>query len=367
MERLMGSPTFEDAMKRAVSTGKDRAIAEGYGAFNPGVTVENGLIKFTKTKPTGVPQYPNLQYWDSVKRELDSMSNVARRQGDTSSVAGNLATTLRDELDHQVPSYGAARGFASQFFGENNALEAGQKLAGKKVTPDVIQKAMFKMKPDEKDLFREGYASDWANRVIGNMSQTRDITKAMFNSPNERARAEAVFGPSGVRQIEARMTLETVMDGARKAMGNSTTARQLIEAGLAGGALEGYLSGWDPTHIGMGALSGAGARKMLGAEMATGARKMIGKVDARTARYVADLLVSDDPRRLQQGLGLAVRSQKIMDGLKRVANTLFLSGAAPQGREAGIGVMPMIQGAAGAHADDDPRLDVYRSAGQKQP
>jgi len=80
MERLMGSPTFEDAMKRAVSTGKDRAIAEGYGAFNPGVTVENGLIKFTKTKPTGVPQYPNLQYWDSVKRELDSMANVARRQ-----------------------------------------------------------------------------------------------------------------------------------------------------------------------------------------------------------------------------------------------------------------------------------------------
>jgi len=67
-------------------------------------------------------------------------------------------------------------------------------LAGKKVAPDIIQKAMFKMKPDEKDLFREGYASDWANRVIGNMSQTRDITKAMFNSPNERARAEAVFG-----------------------------------------------------------------------------------------------------------------------------------------------------------------------------
>ena len=56
------------------------------------------------------------------------------------------------------------------------------------------------------------------------------------------------------------MTLETNMDGARRAMGNSTTAWQLIETGLAGGALEGYLSGWDPTHVGAAFLSGPGAR-----------------------------------------------------------------------------------------------------------
>jgi hypothetical protein len=160
---------------------------------------------------------------------------------------------------------------------------------------------MRQMSPQEQDLFREGYASDWANRVIGNMSETRDITKAMFNSPNERARAAAVFGPAGMEKIQARMTLETIMDGARKAMGNSTTARQLIEAGLAGGALEGYLSGWDPTHMGAGFLSGAGARKMVGSEMAAGARHLIGRVDARTARNVAGLLTSDDPAQLKRG------------------------------------------------------------------
>ena len=237
IEQMMGSPSFTKAMRGAVSSGQDRAVTEGYGAFNPGVTIDpGGTIRFNKG-PTGVPIFPNLQYWDAVKRELDDMAGSAMRSGEKGQggVLSKMANTLRSELDKQVPSYADARGFASKFFGESNALEAGRNLAGKKVDPAVITSAMKKMKPDEQELFREGYASDWANRVISNVSDTRDITKAMFNSPNERARAAAVFGQAGLDKMQTRMTLETIMDGARKAMGNSTTARQLIEAGLAGG------------------------------------------------------------------------------------------------------------------------------------
>lgn len=356
IERLMGSPMFENAMKGAVTSGKDRAIMEGYGAFNPGVTVENGMLKFTKTKPNGVPTYPNLQYWDAVKKELDGVAKMAQRSGDPrGDVAANMAKTLRDELDKAVPSYGNARGIAAQYFGESNALEAGQKLAGKKVDPKVIRDVMVKMKPDERDLFREGYASDWAGRVIGNVSDSRDITKAMFNSPNERARAMAVFGPAGVAKMEARMKLETIMDGARKAMGNSTTARQLIEAGLAGGALEGYLSGWDPTHMAAGAASAAGARKMIGSEMAAGARKLIGKVDSKTAKLVAELLTSDDPSKLQKGLVMAQKNQKISDGLTAIANRMALAGQShvvPKIPYSGLHLGP-LQGPMPAAADNE--------------
>lgn len=327
MERLMGSPTFESAMKSAVTSGKDRAITEGYGAFNPGVTVENGMIKFTKTKPNGVPQYPNLQYWDSVKKELDGVANVARRSGDMgkAEVAGNLATTLRSELDKQVPSYGNARGVASQYFGESNALEAGRKLAGKRVDPQQISDAMRKMKPDERDLFREGYASDWAGRVIGNIGDTRDITKAMFNSPNERARALAVFGQPGMDKMQSRMALETIMDGSRKAMGNSTTARQLIEAGLAGG-ITGYETGdWKSGVLAAGA-AGVGVPKLLGTTISAGAQKLIGKVDGRTARLVAELLTSDDPAKLQQGLRMAQNNPSIKQGLMAMASKIGVAG-----------------------------------------
>lgn len=322
MERLMGSPTFENAMKAAVSSGKDRAITEGYGAFNPGVTVENGMLKFTKTKPNGVPIYPNLQYWDSVKKELDGVANVARRTGDNgkAEVAGNLATTLRNELDKQVPSYADTRGIAAQFFGESNALEAGRKIAGKNVAPEVIKDVMRKMKPDERELFREGHASDWADRVIGNMRDSRDITKAMFNSPNDRARALAIYGPAGMETMKSRMALETIMDGARKAMGNSTTARQLIEAGLAGG-ISGYESGWDLKTMGASAaLAGLGPKHLLGTTISSGAQKLIGKVDARTARMVAELLTSDDPSKLRQGLRMAQKNPRIAAGLNWIAN-----------------------------------------------
>lgn len=321
MERLMGSPVVEQAMKNAVSSGKDRAIANGYGAFNPGVTVENGMIKFTKTKPNGVPQYPNLQYWDSVKKELDSVGQVAARSGDKdkAGIAGQLATTLRGELDKQVPSYANARGFAETFFGEKNSLEAGRALAGKKVDPQVIKDAMRKMKPDEQNLFREGYASDWANRVIENVKDTADITKAMFNSPNERKRALAVFGPAGMAKMEARMSLETIMDGARKAMGNSTTARQLIEAGLAGG-VAGYETNWNPWAMAGMAAGTLGAPKIIGTTLTGAAQKLIGKVDSKTATKVAELLTSDDPRKLQTGLTMAEKNPRVAASLKWMAS-----------------------------------------------
>ncbi len=353
IEQMMGSPSFTKAMKGAVSSGQDRAVTEGYGAFNPGVTIDpGGAIRFNKG-PTGVPIFPNLQYWDAVKRQLDDMAGAAMRSGEKGQggVLSNMANTLRSELDKQVTSYADARGFASKFFGESNALEAGRNLAGKKVDPSVISDAMKKMKPDERALFQEGYASDWANRVISNISDTRDITNAMFNSPNERARALAVFGQAGLDKIQARMTLETIMDGARKAMGNSTTARQLIEAGLAGGTLEGYLSGWDPTRMAEGAAGAAGARKFLGSEMAAGARHLVGKVDSKTARLVAELLTSNDPTKLSQGMRMAQKNQRIAAGLKNIANRIALAGQQQAAPPAVRGLVAPLQGPMPVSAD----------------
>ena len=334
MERMMSSDTFVAAMKRAISSGKDRDVAMGLGGFNPMVNVTpDGRIVFNKGAQ-GVPTYPNLQYWDQVKRELDSVASQAKRSGDTASVAGDLARILRGELDQQVPSYASARGIAEKYFGEGNALEAGQKLAGKKVDPAEVSQIMRQMKPDERALFQEGYASDLANRVIGNMADTTNITKGrgLLASPNERKMAAAIFGPGGMAQLQARMHLETIMDGARQAMGNSTTARQLIEAGLAGGAggiIGGASSGWDPIRTAEGFGAGAGARfgsHLLKDEIKVGAKHLIGKVDARTARRVAELLTSDDPRLLRQGYQMAAKSAAITDGLKRIANRVALAG-----------------------------------------
>lgn len=368
MERLMGTDTFVGAMKRAISSGKDRDAVNGLGGFNPMVNVTpDGRIVFNKNAK-GIPTYPNLQYWDQVKRELDSVANMGKRSGDNerADLAGQMSRILRTELDRQVPSYSNARGIAEQYFGESNALEAGRALAGKKMDPEEVKSILRKMKPDERALFQEGYASDLSNRVIGNMKDTTNITKGngLLQSPNERKMAAAIFGPGGVAQIHARMFLETIMDGARQAMGNSTTARQLIEAGLAGGAVGGFASGWDPTTMGAyGATalgSRAGAGKLISEEAKVGLKHMIGKVDARTARRVAELLTSNDPRLLREGYQMAAKSNAIMQGLQNIARRVGItgqtaaSGPAAQGLKAISGI--------GARADDgNDRGRIYVS------
>lgn len=358
MEKLTSSPTVVAAMRRALSSGRDRDVTMGFGGFNPKVNItEDGRIIWNKGAD-GMPIAPNLQFWDQVKRELDSAASQARRSGDTSSVAGDLAKILRNELDTQVKSYKAARGIAEDFFGEKNALEAGRALAGKKPVAEDVADIMRKMDPQERALFREGYASDLAERVIGKMKDTQDVTKAMFNSPNERKLAATIFGPGGMAQLQARMALETIMDGARQAMGNSSTARQLIEAGLAGGAgtlIGGYGSGWDPyrTAETAGAFAGArfGAGKYLPEQIKVGAKHLIGKVDAATARKVAEMLTSDDPRVLRKGLQLASSSNETRNALIALANRMFMSGQA-QAREPFSAGVKALQGAVPGRAEE---------------
>lgn len=363
MERLMGSDTFVGAMKRAISSGKDRDVTEGLGGFNPMVNVTpDGRIVFNKGAQ-GVPTYPNLQYWDQVKRELDDVATKAFRSGakGEGDVAGKMALILRNELDKQVPSYANARGVAADYFGESNALAAGRALAGKKPVAEEVKAIMRKMKPDERALFQEGYASDLVEKVINRMKDTQDVTKAMFNSPNERQLAAAIFGPGGMAMLKARMTLETIMDGARQAMGNSTTARQLIEAGLAGGAgglVGGISSGWDPlrTAEGFGVAAGArlGSSKLIPEQFKVGAKHLIGRVDAKTAARVAELLTSSDPRLLRQGYQMAAKNEAIMRGLHNIANRVALAGQSGARQPITEGVRALT-GPVGARAEEEQK------------
>lgn len=361
-EQMATAPAVQNAIAMATVNARNEAAKIGLPPPpNPFVRTKDGYMVLKQVDPNDPlsAMKPNLQFWDVVKKNLDSGDRQSQQ----------WAKVLRDKLDSYNTGYDRARGIAATFFGERDALQAGRTLAGKKIDPEVLRSVIQKMNPQERDLFREGYASDWSSRVIGEMRDTADITKAMFNSPNERKRAMMIFGPSGIRKIEARMALEVIMDGARQAMGNSTTARQLIEAGLAGGALvSGYESGWDPKHMlqgaGIGAGLGIGASRLVATGLASSAKKFVGKVDARTARRVAELLTSSNPAELRYGLNLAVRNNKIAEGLRQIANRIAGGAKASTARSATSGALhgaesmvhrvPMqMTGSAPAYADQD--------------
>lgn len=344
LEQITQAPSVQNAIRIANVTARNDAARRGMTPMrgSPFVFDDAGRMTLRTDEDGNHTLIPNLQYWDSVKKALDKAGSPEAQQ---------WARILRDHLDTIVPEYGAARGFAANYFGESNALQAGRKLAGKQVDPEIIRRTMAKMDPDERDLFREGYASDWANRVILNFRDTRDVTKAMFNSPNELARAEAVFGPQGVQALKTRMDLERIMDGARQAMGNSTTARQLIEAGLAGagGAGLGYGIGsmFGEGNGGMGALAGAGlglhrpgenplarhAARMLMTGAQAGAQRVSQFVDRGTASRVADLLMSNDPDKRRLGLAAAMKDRRISNALSQIANRMMLAGGFSAGRQ----------------------------------
>lgn len=319
LERLTSAPSVQTALRGAVNTWRDWQVRDGYGAMNPPVQVTpDGMLKFLPGN--GLLPYPNLQLWDYAARNLASWASMARNAGNTAEASriGGLEKQLKAELDRMVPQFKDARGVAATFFGGNNAIEAGEIAVNAKNIGE-LKMAMAKMKPAEREMFQESFADKWARNIEGT-ADNRDVTGKLMFSRLDRQRVEAVLGPQAAQTMNAFRQRELIYDSARKAMGNSTTVRQMIEAGLAGGAVGGYLSDWDPKHMTAGATA-------LGLSRA-GGQRLIGYVDQNVARRVAEMLTSDDPHILMRGLRLATSNKRIAAGLQDVAEKASIQAAA---------------------------------------
>jgi hypothetical protein len=342
LDRLMGSPAVVEAMRRASTSGKDRAITQGLGAMRQGVTVENGVVTFTRGR-NGAPTYPNLAFWDATKQELDAAANMARRSGDTSSTAGELARLLRTELDRHVPSYQAARSGAAHFFEAENALEAGQNFVGKNMTAGDARRALAQMTPQERQLFQDGFVSRFVEQ-LSQVGDRRSILNKIAESPAAREKLRVALGPQRATELEAGLRVEGIMDLARNAVqGNSTTARQLAELGLAGGAY-GFSGG------GINPFTDPGA--LVNAAIVYGAARGRNVINERLSRRVAEMLVSNDPRTITRGVQTVARNQTLFNSLRSADRGLARIG----GEQAPVGsVVPAVSIGRAEDQPNEPR------------
>jgi len=314
LERLSGSPDVLAAMKSAVETGKSRAITDGFGAFNPGVRIsDDGIISFAQGK-NGAPAYPNLQYWDYVKRELDNSAGAAQRAGRNEEAARltSQAKMLRNALDTEVPSYGAARGVAATAFGAEDALEAGQKFAAATGKNQEYAKTISQMSDPEKQLFRHGFLSALQDRIAEG-GDRRDVINRIAASPAARQRIEMVVGQQNYARVEVFLRAESIMDQLRKSVqGNSTTARQLADMAAI------------PGLIGAGTYAGSGDVKdaSLAAAAAGAFKHGSAKINANVMRHVGDLLASSDPTKVSQALAMIKANKPLQDTLRPFAGRL---------------------------------------------
>jgi hypothetical protein len=123
MERLSGVPEVQTAMKNAVSDWQRSQIAQGFGAAKPGATANRGgILEILGNK---VPVFPNIQFWDYVKKSLDGMISDEIKPNGSLSGKGRELTTIKnkllDQLDKQVPQYAQAR---QAWAGEASYLKA---------------------------------------------------------------------------------------------------------------------------------------------------------------------------------------------------------------------------------------------------
>jgi hypothetical protein len=180
---LTAAPVVRQAMRQAVATGANKAAAEGFRPPNPPFRFnEDGTFE----PVPGV--HPTLQYWDSVKRNLDDRVNALARSGEREAAndARALRSLLVQRLDDAVPSYASARRGAAAFFGAENALEAGQNFMRSTASIPEAQRALARMSAPERALFARGYAADLAD-AIARSGDNRNVLNSVFlNNPAGR-------------------------------------------------------------------------------------------------------------------------------------------------------------------------------------
>lgn len=303
IRELMQSDAFRTAIKQAESTGTNKAAISGQKAVrNPFEILPDGSITLRVNKD-GSRALPSLQFWNEVKRNLDGMIGVAQRQGDNT-LAGDLVgmkNKLVSSLDAAVPQYAVARKGAASFFGAEDALDAGKKFANSTRSLPEAQQAFQAMKPAEQAAFRTGYASEIIDKIKDARFRANVIDQA-FGSPAKRELFATVFGPHKAKELEAYIRVEDLADKLRGSLGNSTTARQLVELGIGAGS-GALLTGGDWK----GALSGAALVK--------GAKMLGSRADDKVLQELARLLTTGDDAALQRAVNQASLSPVWMDGL----------------------------------------------------
>jgi hypothetical protein len=297
-EQIAQAPEVQGAIRKAMVNAKSEAAKMGFTPpRNPFYFDEaTGRLKLRTDGETTMT--PNLQFWDIVKRNLD--------KGDRSSQ--DWAKILRDRLDEIVPSYQEARRGAAHFFDADNALEAGEKFVGKSMSSGEARRALAKMTDQERQLFQDGFVSKYVE-TLNQVGDRRSILNQIAASPAAREKLHVALGRERADQLEASLRVEGIMDHARKAVqGNSSTARQLAELGLAGSAGYGLSGG------GINPADSPGA--VVNGLLAAGARYGGHRIEGNVARRLADLLVSKDPRDLQRGIDIIRRSPRLMNVLR---------------------------------------------------
>ena len=303
LEQLSQAPVVQDAIRKAMVSAKNEAAKTGFTPpKNPFTSDESGRLVL-KADENGNRMLPNGQFWDYVKRNLDKVG---------SRDAKDWSRILRDQIDSLHPSYSDARAGAAKFFGANDALEAGQNAVTLKMQNRDMRAGLAKMSPNEKQLFQDGFVDRYI-QTIREAPDKRNVLDKIGSSDAARERLNMALGPDKAKELEAFLRVEDIMDRARTAMGNSTTAQQM------GDMSSNLMDFTDP-------------RKLLG-KVFQGMVKAAGQgIDAKVAEEIAKLLTSSNGADITKAFKTIAGNKRLMGAIRNpdaALGAIAARGAAP--------------------------------------
>lgn len=200
---------------------------------------------------------------NETKKSLDARAAPALGQGQTNeqAIAGQLAKTVRERIDANLPEYGGARAKAQHLFARKDAMKLGAEGAKPTVAADFARNVEG-LKPELRADAAQGYAAGKIDKLQNSVGKP-GTAERLFGAPRDQEAMKAALGAK-VGGMQKQLDNEAVFSASQRGItGNSTTARQLHEMGSTGaaGAGLGLALGGDMASMGMGTVGLMAARK----------------------------------------------------------------------------------------------------------
>lgn len=292
LEEILQTPAGKAAMRDAMTMAANER--KPFQQFFAQIGADPNDIKITRV--------PDMRAWDWIKRALDAkieanterMPFMAPRMNNEARILNGLKMELVGELDSLNPIYRQARQVWSSGMEADAAVEAGKGIFN--VDPRQFARTMKAMSPQQQELARLGVAEALRDK-IDSAGMTHNALLKFFSTRDQVNAIKAAF-PDEVsfNSFRKAMLNEARMrKTANAVMGNSTTAKQLMDIMEARSPAEGVL-----TDAAFGAATGGapGVIASLISSAKSGLNRLGGLTPA-TASKMVDMLFARDPTRVR--------------------------------------------------------------------
>lgn len=243
---------------------------------------------------------PTVRGWDYIKRSLDADVNKLYANSAVEAPAvKETRNMLRERLATDVPEYGQALQQYSDDSALLDALGIGRDVANSSgLALDGGEAAFKKLTPEQQKLARLGYARELKGKITSGDTEGRDVSRPFTGTDAKRKASVMAVSPEAETVFGSRLGRERDMLRTNRAIaGGSDTAGNILDQNDAvnGGVLTALLSGRPMVALGRGA---------------EGLSRRAAGMNEDVAKRVGDILLSNDPNKIQGLADLFYRTQQ---------------------------------------------------------